>query len=150
LTLRKRRRKQSEGFLPEEVELMILENMMTVEERKEVFGVDREILSYIINRVNSFNDIADKRTRIIKKAAQLLVGMSYGMPYQPFKEGNKETGLAWTIVILERNGFKLPLETTTELNDIYELMENTGRKMEGDTTIISEVEEYLGSRMVSF
>ncbi len=76
----------SESFSPEEVELMILENMMTVEARRELFGIDREILSFIINNVNSFNDIANKRTRIVKKAAHLLGGISFE---QPFKEGNK-------------------------------------------------------------
>jgi prophage maintenance system killer protein len=134
----------SEGFSPEEVEDMISENKMTVDARRELFGVDREILSYVINNVNSFNDITDKRSRIVKKASHLLSGMSYD---QPFKEGNRETGLSWTLLFLRRNGFNLPLQTKTEENDIQELMKNTGFKMEGDTTIISEIEAYLDSRI---
>ena len=135
----------SESFSPEDVEHMVLENKETVEARGEPFGVKIEKLSFIINNVNAFNDVADKRTRIVKKATQLLVGMSYD---QPFINGNKETGLPWTTLLLERNGFKLPLETMNEKNAVYELMEHTGFKMEGDTSIISEMEEYLTSRII--
>ena len=67
----------SESFSPEEVEDMISENKKTVDARREPFDVNREMLSYIINNVNSFNDSADKRTRIAEKAAHLLGGISW-------------------------------------------------------------------------
>lgn len=70
-------RRESESFSPEEVELLISENKITVGITQEVFGVDREILSQIINSVNSFNDIPDEKTRILKKAAHLLGGISF-------------------------------------------------------------------------
>jgi prophage maintenance system killer protein len=139
--------RESESFSPEEVELLILENKITVDGRQEVFGVDREILSQIIDNVNSFNNILDKKTRMLKKAAHLLGGVSF---HQPFKEGNKETALAWTILFLRRNGFNLPIQNTTEKKEIYDLLVRTSFKFEGDDTIIKDVEEYLRRTIVSF
>jgi prophage maintenance system killer protein len=136
----------TETFSPFEIEQMILDNKRAVERRGEHFDVDGEILSHIFSNVNSFNDIIDKRARIIKKAAHLLGGISY---CQPFNETNKETALAWTILFLRRNGFHLIIQNTNEKKDIYDLIYKTLMKFEDDSTIISEIEDYMSDRVVS-
>jgi CRISPR/Cas system CSM-associated protein Csm2 small subunit len=62
---------------PDEVEEMIIDNKEIVEKRGQPFAVDIEILSEIIEQVNSFDNIQDKRERIIKKVAHLLGGIAY-------------------------------------------------------------------------
>ena len=135
----------TEDFSPTEVEDVILDNQDLVEGRGECFSVDREILNQIFNNMKSSNEIDDKRTRIIKKSAHLLAGISY---YQPFREGNKETALSLTISFLRRNGLILPLNTKKEKKDIYEILVGTSLKFENDRTIVNEVEEYLSEKVV--
>ncbi len=127
-----------ETFSLFEIEQMILDNKRTVEKRGEYFDVDREILFQIFSKVNSFNDIINKRARIIKRAAHLLGGILY---YQPFNETNKETALAWTILFLRRNGLNLIVDNTNEKKDIYDIMNKTVLKFE-------EFEIYLLTRKV--
>lgn len=133
-----------EFFTPEEVEEMIVDNKEIVEKRGQPFAVDIEILSEIIGQVNSYDNIQDKRERIIKKVAHLLGGIAY---HQPFNEGNKEVAISWTLRFLSRNGFDLPVMSSNDKRDIYDLLIKTGLKFELDPTIISEVEEYLIARV---
>jgi prophage maintenance system killer protein len=109
---------ETETFSSNDKENIIRYNKRKVERRGERFGVNMEKLSETLDNVNSFNDITDKRIRIIKKAAHLLGGISY---CQLFSEGNKETALSWTIRFLRKNNFDLPIHTTKERKNVYEL-----------------------------
>lgn len=108
--------------------------------RNEPFGCVTERLFAVFNQVNSFNNIKDKKERIIKKAAHLLGGIVW---QQPFSNGNKRTALAVTIHFLRKNGFTISLKTRKEEKEMFCLLEKTMLKSEGDDTIIPEVEDYL-------
>ena len=127
-----------------DIEDIILFNKLTVEKHGESFEVDRDDLYTILNKVNSYNNIPNKRQRIIKKAARILAGIAF---YQLFHEGNKRTAIASTISYLQRNGFNLPLNTPSEEEEMYDLLNKTIWKETNDPTIFIEVEEYLLQRV---
>ncbi|MDH3766399.1 MAG: hypothetical protein OER82_11405 [Nitrosopumilus sp.] len=62
---------------------------MIVSHDNEPQGVSMDTLNEIFYYVNSFNDIPDRRERIIKKATYLLAGISYNQPFidQMYVEG---------------------------------------------------------------
>ena len=60
-----------EEFSSEDIEELIQENKDLVEGRGEPFGVNKERLE-VFSWLNSFNDIANKRDRTIKKTAHIL------------------------------------------------------------------------------
>ena len=125
---------------------MIEYNKKIVESRGEGFEVDYRIIENIVARMNKFNNISDKRTRIVKKATTILAGICF---YQPFFEGNKETALDATIGYLNNNGFNLKDKSQKEKKEIYDLLVKTVFKFPGDNTISREVEEYLDKNVVS-
>ncbi|MGB9004002.1 MAG: hypothetical protein WCC52_09380 [Nitrosotalea sp.] len=67
----------SENFSNEEIEEIILDNKDLVEGRGEPFGVNRERLATIFSQLNSFNYIANKRDKIIRKASHILAGLTW-------------------------------------------------------------------------
>lgn len=89
--------------------------------------------------------ILDNKTRIIKRAAIVLSGITY---WQPFCEGNKETALGATIAYLERNGYTLVFRNQFEEDEIKDLLIRTVMKFEDDSTIVSEIEDYLFRRVL--
>ncbi|MGH2611902.1 MAG: Fic family protein [Rhabdochlamydiaceae bacterium] len=136
----------SEIFSDKTISDIIYVNKLISSHRNEPFGYVAERLADIFNQVNSFNDIKGKRERIIKKASYLLGGITY---WQPFFNGNKRTALAVTIHFFRRNSFALPLKTKKDEKEMFELLERTMLKFEGDDTIISEIEEYLKRKIVA-
>ncbi|MHB8603143.1 MAG: Fic family protein [Nitrosotalea sp.] len=104
----------------------------------------KDRLDQVFFNVNSYNDIQNKRERIVRKASHILGGITY---LQPFCEGNRETALTHTILFLRDNGFDLPLDTQYEKQEIFDLLYRTIFKDELDRTIIIEVEQYLGRKV---
>lgn len=135
----------TECFLPEEIEEIISFNEELVTKRGELFGINREELVKIFDHVNNFDEIIDRKERIIRKAAWILGGISF---FQPFHDGNKETALSLTILFLRRNHYDLPIQNQLDKREIYDLLVKTVYKFEGDSTIISEIEEFLQNRII--
>jgi prophage maintenance system killer protein len=133
----------SEVLSSKDIEDIILFNKLTVTKRGESFEVDRDDLYKLLNKINSYNNIQNRRLRIIKKATHILAGISY---YQPFYDGNKETAHSTTILFLRRNGFNLP-NTSNDRKEVYSLLIKTILKITNYPTIFSEVEEYLSKRV---
>lgn len=67
----------AEEFSSEDIEEIIQENKDLVEGRGEPFGVNQERLLEVFSRLNSFNHIANKRDRTIKKAAHILAMVAW-------------------------------------------------------------------------
>lgn len=130
----------SETFSDIQIEAIIRDNKRLVEQRDEPFCVVKDRLENVFSKVNSYNDMQNKRERIIRKASYILGGITY---QQPFCEGNRETALTHTILFLRNNGFDLPLDTKEDKHEIYDLLGRTVFKDELDQTIITEVEQYL-------
>jgi len=63
-------------------------------------------------------------------------------------EGNKEMALSLTIYFLRKNDFDLPINSKEEEKEIFDLLEKTIFKFEGDPTIISEVKGFLERRVI--
>lgn len=133
-------------FSINEIEEIVEYNQEIVEARSEPFGVNWEELQRIFHQINDptikFND---EQERIIFQASWILGGISF---YQPFSEGNKETALSLTILFLRRNNFNLPLDSKEKEKEVFDILEKTIFKFEGDTTIISEIQEFLKNRIV--
>lgn len=124
---------------------MVEYNKKIVENRREGFDVDYRVIEKIVARMDRFNDIPNRRPRIVKKAATLMAGICFD---QPFFDGNKETALDATIGYLNNNGFDLKDKSQKEKKEIYDLLVKTVFKFPGDKTIFQEVEEYLDKNVV--
>jgi len=136
-----------EIFSEELLKNVIRANHHIVNHRKEKFGCVLERLLNVFNKVNSFNDIVDRKERIIKKAAHILGGLTWS---QPFSNGNKRTALTISIYFLRKNGFDLPIMSKGEEKELFDLLEKTIFKDESDETIISEVEDYLSKKVTKY
>lgn len=126
---------------------MIRANHHIVNHRKEKFGCVLERLLNVFNKVNSFNDIVDRKERIIKKTAHILGGLTWS---QHFSNDNKRTALTISIYFLRKNGFDLPIMNKGEEKELFDLLEKTIFKDESDETIISEVEDYLSKKVTNY
>ncbi len=134
----------SENFSNELIRNIILGNKHIVNHRNESFGVNNERIEWVFSKANSFNDIKDQRTRIIKKATVVLGGISW---QQPFNNGNKTIAIIVTKYFLQKNGFDLRLSTDQEEDELIDLLVRTMYKFEDDLTIFSEIEEYLNRKV---
>ncbi len=134
----------SENFSNELISNIILGNKHIVNHRNESFGVNDERIEWVFSKANSFNDIKDQRTRIIKKATAVLGGISW---QQPFNNGNKTIAIIVTKYFLQKNGFNLRLSTDQEEDELIDLLVRTMYKFEDDPTIFSEIEEYLNRKV---
>jgi hypothetical protein len=65
-----------EIFGQKDIEEVIEVNKLICSYDNEPVGVNMETLNSIFDKVNSFNDISDRRIRIIKKATYILAGIS--------------------------------------------------------------------------
>ena len=73
---------ESENLTSEDIENNIISfNREIMEKDKELFKVDLDDLYAILNRMNHYNNIEDRRKRVIKKATRILAGITR---YQPF------------------------------------------------------------------
>ena len=130
-----------ENFSEEDIQEVIEVNKLIVSHDNEPHGVTMDILNGIFNRVNSFNDIANRRERIIKKSTYILAGISY---QQPFTEGNRRTSYYLLKSFLGRNGYILRPYNPEEKDTLADLLKRTAeQKFENDPTIYTEVEQYL-------
>lgn len=93
-----------EIFGQKDIEEVIEVNKLICSYDNEPVGVNMEILNSIFDKSNSFNDMPDRKTRIIKKATHIIVGISYN---QPFVEGNRRTSHYLVKNFLRRNLFQL-------------------------------------------
>lgn len=134
----------SENFSKELINNIILGNKHIVNHRNESFGVDDERIEWVFSKANSFNDIKDQKTRIIKKATAVLGGISW---QQPFNNGNKTMAIIVAKYFLRKNGFDLKLSTDQEEDELIDLLVRTMYKFEDDPTIFSEIEEYLNRKV---
>lgn len=135
-----------EQFTENEIEEIIQDNEELVNERGDSFGVNRDELQKIFENVNNFNEVLGFKERIIRKASWILGGITF---YQPFNDGNKETALSLTKYFLRKNNLDLPLPTREKEEEIYDLLNKTVFKFEDDPTIISEIEDFLTSKVVA-
>jgi len=134
-----------EQFTENEIEEIIQDNEELVNERGDSFGVNRDELQKIFENINNFNEVSGFKERIIRKASWILGGITF---HQPFNDGNKETALSLTKYFLRKNDLDLPLSTREEEKEIYDLLNKTIFKFEDDPTIISEIEDFLTSKVV--
>ncbi len=137
----------SEEFTDVDIEEIIQENKDLVEGRGEPFGVNKEKLLEVFSRLNSFNDITNKRNRTIKKSSHILAMLAW---QQPFSEGNKEIALSVAKLFLRRNGLDLPIRTLEDEKELFDLLVKTVFKFDGDPTIIDEIEKYLFKNVTNY
>ena len=134
-----------ELFSDASIEYVIELNDIICEQRPEPSGIDDiETFYDIFRMVNGFARESDSKIRIIKKSATLLSGIVWG---QPFKNGNKATATATTKYFLRKNGYYLLWNNDAEEGHYYDLLDKTSLKFEGDSTIYSEIEEYLSDKI---
>jgi len=126
---------------------IILSNIDIMNETGHPFDVDQILLSAICEKVNSTNDIENKRLRIIRKATIILCEIAH---CQPFLEGNRTTAFYTGMVFMRKNGFHLPLNTPTDKNAIFDLLTRTKEKDIGTEDILcEEIEDYLKQKVIA-
>lgn len=135
-----------ETFTVSEIDKIIAYNKKKVQERGEGFEVDRDVLVGIIDRLANYDSVVDHRLRIVKKTAHLLAGIAF---LQPFHEGNKETAFVTAMSFLHANGFTIP-NIPIVRKEIYGMLVKTALKFGRDTSVYSEVEEFLAKRITSY
>ena len=128
-------------------ENIIEANKQICQESNEKFGLDNpEKLDEIISDIKGVNRIEDPRERIIRKISILIVGLTYD---QPFKNGNKRTALAISILLLRLNHYDIPFYTMEQKREVFHLLENLMFKFEDDIPeLTGEVEEFLRVRII--
>jgi len=137
----------SEILSSEDIEGIIEFNKSEVERYGDLFEVEESYIYSILPKwIDSHNHIQDKRTRIIKKAAEIMAGISY---YQPFFDANKRTALTATVLFLEKYGFTLPMYSLQFQKESYALLNKTILKPTNDPSILEEVEHYLENTIIS-
>ena len=112
------------------------------EQSNEPYGLAYpETLQKIVDEFNSYNKLEDDKEKAIQKACCLMVGLVFE---QPFKNGNKRTSVAISLIMIQIHHHKIQDYKEEEKQKIfYELLDRTMMKMKGDKTIRSELEEYL-------
>lgn len=120
-------------------------NEKLVKGRGENFSVNKERIAKFVEKVHSADSIKNKKERVTKKASAILAGISWE---QPFSDGNKETSLALARSFLDKNGYKLEINSKKEEKELYNLLVKTVYKYEDDPTIYNEVEKYISTKIV--
>jgi prophage maintenance system killer protein len=125
----------------------IIVNRKFCEDLGEPYGLDHpEILQKILDEYRTHDSIEDEKEKVIQKATCLLAGLVF---YQPFKNGNKRTSLSISRIMMKThhhtiNGY----ETDAIQEEVYNLLNKTMMKMEGDPTIKTEIEDYLRENLI--
>lgn len=134
-----------EVFEQRDIEEIIEVNKLICSYDNNPIGVDREILDTIFDKVNSFNDIKNKRERIIRKTTYFVAGISHN---QPFLDGNRRTSFYLLKNFLGRNGYTIRFYNEEEEDILADILQRTAEvKFEDDPTIYSEIEEYLTQKV---
>lgn len=129
----------SDSFSQAQIQQVIWDNQEISIEKQEYSDVDEELLMYIFDVVNTCESISEFRRRIIRRASYIL---SLITNKQPFHDCNRSTAISTAIGFLRLNGLKLQVE-----DELIILVNNTKKKNENDVTLVSEVEDYLITRV---
>ena len=126
-----------ENFEQRDIEEIIEVNKLICSYDNDPIGVVRETLDGIFDKVNLFDDIENRRERIIKKTTFIVAGISHD---QPFLDGNRRTSFYIMKNFLGRNGFTIRLYSKKEEDILANILQRTAEvKFEDDPTIYSEV-----------
>lgn len=134
----------SENLTSEEIDGVVEFNRTEIERYGGVFEITEVDENYLYNTlprmIDSHNHIQDRRTRIVKKATEIMSGITYD---QPFFDANKRTALTATVLFLEKYGFTLPMHSFHFQLEIHELLNKVVVRPVGDPLIFSDVEKYI-------
>lgn len=117
------------------------------EQLDEPYGLDEpEKLQEIVDEINSYNKLDDDKEKAIQKACCLMTGLVFD---QPFKNGNKRTSVAMSLLLMRIHNYDIKGYKQEEKQKIfYELLENTMMKIEGDKTIRTDIEKFLRENII--
>lgn len=143
----------SETLSPEDIEIIIAFNIiMNIRQGGLVWyeysQIKREILYRIPTWMARYDNIENKRERIIKKVTQILAGITH---YQVFVNFNKRTALSVTIRFLRRNGFDLPYRHNKRLqNELINLLIDIINRNDDDPSTFNDVERLLLKEVMDY
>jgi len=122
-------------------------NKQICQQSNEEFGLDHpEKLDEIISNIQRIDRIEDEKEKVIRKISILIVGLSYD---QPFKNGNKRTSLAISILLLRLSNFDIPFYAKKQKKEVFDLLEGLMYKFEDDIPMLTdEVEDFFRTRIV--
>ena len=122
-------------------------NKQICQQSNEPFGLDNpEKLDEIISNIRAIDRIEDEKEKVIRKISILIVGLSYD---QPFKNGNKRTSLAISILLLRLAHYDISFHNKEQKKEVFDLLEGLMYKFEDDIPMLTdEVEDFLRSRIV--
>ncbi|WP_316504859.1 Fic family protein [Nitrosopumilus sp.] len=126
---------------------VIIVNQQFCKQLDEPYGLDYpEQLEKIVDEINSYNQLSDDKEKAILKTTCLLVGLVFE---QPFKNGNKRTAAALSILIIRSHNCDIKdYKNEIQQKRFYELLEKSMLTMEGDPTIKSDIEKFLRENVI--
>ncbi len=126
---------------------VIVVNRQFCKQLDEQYGLDHpDILQRILDEFNGYNKLDDDKEKAVQKACCLMVGLVFD---QPFKNGNKRTSVAISLLMMRIHHYDIEGYKQEEKQEkLYELLYQTMMKMEGDKTIKPELEKYLRENMI--
>ncbi len=129
------------------IDNIIAANRQITGQSGEPFGLDRkDLLDDILREVDSYDSVVDKREKIIRKVSCFMGRIVFE---QPFKNGNKRTALAVGILFIRTNGFSFSYGSKSQKKELFDLLESTMLRFEGEESIaIKEIEDLLRKKIV--
>ena len=109
----------TEIITPTAVKQLVKINKETCEKMHRPFGVNRVLLGEVVRAINAYSDIVDSRSRIAKKASNILSGI---IVKKPFDDGNFETAFTFMLAFIEDAGFELAESRVEQLFQKIERM----------------------------
>jgi len=120
-------------------------NRLECSRRNELFNVESQLLSKIIDKMNQSSDILDNKERVLEQAS---IFMGLIVFEQPFSNANKSTATAVTIDFLHSNGFDVDLRDTKIQSELLDIQEKTMYLFEDESRKgIDMLKEFLIRRM---
>lgn len=128
-------------FESQHIEDIVVWNKKEVSNRGESFGVQIDLLNYIIKKVNKLSEIADNRERALRQASTLVGLIVFE---QPFNNANKATAVSTAIQFLKLNGYELDLESEQIQDELLRMLEAVMYLFEGQSERgISDIRTFM-------
>ena len=137
----------TDSITPSEINEIKNMNRELCENYQEFYSVDDKILQHIFNTINTCNSVKEEKRRIIKRASYIL---SLITNLQPFHDFNRHIAYAVTMFFLRRNNLNIPLKTPSEEKEIFYVMDKTKDKNSDDSTLCSEIEDFIASKVTDY
>lgn len=132
-------------FSPDQIRDIISDNLELNRDKGIDTAYSHDMVTKIFDKIASCNSVLETRARIIKRASYML-GLITN--WHPFSNFNRHSAYASSVKFLRMNSLDLPLYTVDEEKELFKLMDKTKDKENDDSTICSEIETFLTTKVI--